>query len=112
MTGITPEIPDRDDVVAGLFSAAAVLAAIPGLPVGDGSDPLRAVVAGASDADSMAQVDRIAAALGVTPGYQPGSATRYGCSRDFGGGVYYRVTASLAPPLIPAQRALGNRGAA
>lgn len=113
MTSITPETPDRDDTVAGLFAAAAWLAAVPGLPVGAGGDPLRVVIPAGSNADNMAQVDRIAAALGVTPGYQPGRALHYGCSKDFGGGVAYRVTTALTPPLVPAQRAaLGNQGAA
>jgi hypothetical protein len=102
----------RAAVLEGLTAFARFLTARPDLPLGD-SDPFLCSVKGGTDEQNRAEVDRIAAVLGVTAGDSPAD-THYGASRDFGGGVTYsawtftavarprRNAASLPSPPCPA----------
>jgi hypothetical protein len=75
------------DVIEGLANLAAFLGTHPELPLGD-ADPFLRSVKGGTDEENRAEVDRIAAILGVTAA-DAVTGTHYGAARDFGAGVTY-----------------------
>ena len=98
------EAARRSAVLEGLAAFAAFLAARPDLPLG-AADPFLYTAKGGADEQNRAEVDRIAAILGVTAGDSP-IGTHYAAARDFGGGVTYSAwtfTVRRRPsPLCPA----------
>ena len=112
---VTMSLPGNQDagrraaVLEGLAAFAAFLTARPDLPLG-AADPFLYTAKGGTDEQNRAEVDRIAAILGVTAGDSP-IGTHYAAARDFGGGVAYSAwtfTADARPrrrrpsPLCPA----------
>ena len=95
LTVIEPQAGTRHaEVIAGLANAQAFLAAHPALPLGI-SNPLHYHSFAAGDEDARAEVDRIAAMLGVQAGYTDLERRHYYQDvRDFGGGIAYRATAN------------------
>jgi hypothetical protein len=81
---------EREEVVRGLRALADFLEAHPDLPA-PWHIPASASISGSDDAE-RAEVDRIAAILGV-PATANERGTHYGAERDFGGGVKYEATA-------------------
>lgn len=79
-------------VTGGLRNLAAFLDGHPDLPLSTGPSPLTVFAHGTDDAEARAEVDRIAAILGVTAAFSFGRNT-YKAVRDFGGGVTYEAIA-------------------
>jgi hypothetical protein len=94
----------RADLVAGYRAAADLLEKYLGIPIGDSGDPLCVLILASSEARNAREVDRIAALLGVTVGYRPGSSIHYGCRIDLDGGLAYRAQTVLLARLIPQMR--------
>lgn len=79
----------------GMAAFAQFLAGHPDLPLGTAPSPFTYFAKGDDDAQ-RAEVDRVAAILGVTPFDRTGSGTHWECSRDFGGGLTYKAHAITA----------------
>jgi len=82
-------------VLEGLANLSAFLETHPGLPLGSmwSGDPFLVYAFAGTDEENRAEVDQIAAILGVTAGLVPASATHYTAVRQFGGGVTDRAIA-------------------
>ncbi len=96
------------EVIQGLKNLAEFLKDHPDLPLENGQDPYRVSVRHGTDEENRAEVDRIAAILGVTPGHS--GSTHYTAARDFGGGVTYSATAITRRYMASYNAALSYQG--
>jgi hypothetical protein len=93
-------IDKRAERIEGIRVFADFAETHPDLPLGLADSPLHVSVTGGTDEENRAEVDRIAAILGVTAGYGPydRNQTRYTAVQEFGGsdGVTYTASALSA----------------
>lgn len=114
ITDIPPKArTGRDPAVvhAGLIAMASFIAAHPQLPLG-GADPLSRQATGGTDEENRAEVERIAAILGVTAGPAFGSPDYWQARREFGGGIAYQATAVASAEARRQRKAAQMRDAA
>lgn len=86
-----PPVPSRGQICEGLQALAAYLDEHPGVPVTAFGCQITEFTQGGDDAAGIAEVDRIAAILGVPAAYQTAGGGHYQASRMFGP-VRYRIT--------------------
>lgn len=95
-TALTPRTRTGDvqraEIINGLRMFALFAQNHPDLPLASGGDPLRVSVFEGTDAENRAEIERIAAILGVNPAYPFGTTAHYRAVRAFGG-VIYEATA-------------------
>jgi hypothetical protein len=90
-TAPVPPVPARSQIGEGLRALAAYLDEHPGVPVTVYGCQITEFTQAGDDAAGIAQVDRVAAILGVPATYQTAGGGHYQASRMFGP-LRYRIT--------------------
>jgi hypothetical protein len=90
-----PDIGRHAAAIKGMANLSAFLQTHPALPLAAdwSGDPFTVFVLGGTDEQNRAEVDRIAAILGVPAEWMRGSRRHYSAVRRFGGGITYRALA-------------------